>query len=122
VLLDLAARVWSPIHAWHEPAFSGGQKKVEMRATLVGNRYHFFRQLSENTAHRTRVRRQNVEDQAKENKKIKSEDDGPRVRPAVKTMCEAFKPPPRRECNAKRGVVPAAVRQQPGADDRVFAG
>jgi hypothetical protein len=42
------------------------------------------------------VRRQNVEDQAKENKKIKSEDDGPRVRPAVKTMSKAFKPPPAR--------------------------
>jgi len=43
-----------------------------------------------------RVGRQNAEDQAKKKPETKSEDDGPRVRPAVKTMCEAFKPPPAR--------------------------
>jgi hypothetical protein len=97
----LCCRVWPlafgavPMLGMNQPS-PADRRRSKMRATLVGNRYHFFRHLSENTAHRTRVRRQNVEDQAKENKKIKSEDDGPRVRSAVKTMCEAFKPPPAR--------------------------
>jgi hypothetical protein len=41
------------------------------------------------------VGRQNAEDPARKKPETKSEDDRPRVRPAGKTMCEAFKPPAR---------------------------
>src|SRR5438477_10534053 len=73
-----------------QPWFPWLTRDDRIRGGSTANRYQFFRHLSENLRAGNAGRAQkNARDQIRKNREIKTAGDGPRVRPAGKSVCEA---------------------------------